>query len=325
VTDTRLVTVVAPVLDEEQVVVELVRRVGRTFDTEPYALELLVVDDGSTDATWDILRGLTATEPRLTLLRLSRSFGHQAALSAGIEAARGDAVVCIDGDLQDPPEVIPALLRRWEDGFDVVYGVRATREGETRFKRWTARIFYRVLRRMAAVEIPPDAGDFRLLSRSAADALVSMPERARFLRGMTSWVGFRQVGVEYDRAARGGGSTKYPFRKMLRFATDGVTSFSTVPLRILSWIGLWLVVLCALYLAFVLYKRVFTDDTVAGWASVVGVVVLIGGVQLLSLGMIGQYVARIYDEVKQRPLYVVSERLPATSEARDSSDASLSS
>lgn len=321
----RLVTVVAPVLDEEQIVVELVRRIGAAFAHEPYALEILIVDDGSTDATWDILRSLTESEPRLALLRLSRNFGHQAALSAGIEAAQGDAVVCIDGDLQDPPEVIPDLLRRWEEGHDVVYGVRATREGETRFKLWTARVFYRLLGRMAAVEIPPDAGDFRLLSRPAADALRSMPERSRYLRGMTSWVGFSQVGVEYDRAARGSGRTKYPLRKMLRFATDGVTSFSTVPLRLLSWIGMWLVALCVLYLAYVAYKRVFTDDTVAGWASVVGVVVLIGGVQLFSLGMIGQYVARIYDEVKQRPLYVVSERVPGSRVRPDSSDDSRAS
>jgi dolichol-phosphate mannosyltransferase len=320
----RLVSVVAPVLNEEQTAVELVHRITAAVEPLPYDLEVIVVDDGSTDATWEILRGLAAHEPRLRLLRLSRNFGHQAALSAGVDAARGDAVVCIDGDLQDPPEVIPELVARWEDGYDVVYGVRSARAGETRFKRWTASVFYRLLGRMSAVQIPQDAGDFRLLSRPAADALRAMPERARYLRGMTSWVGFEQVGVPYDRAARGAGSTKYPLRKMLRFATDGVTSFSTVPLRLLSWIGFWLVAACAVYLAYVVYKRLFTDDTVAGWASAVGVVVLIGGVQLLSLGVIGQYVARIYDEVKQRPLYVVSERVGGD-EAADSSAASRAS
>lgn len=322
---TRLVSVVAPVLNEQELVGELVQRVVAAFENLPHDLELVIVDDGSTDGTWDALVGLSESEPRLRLLRLSRNFGHQAALSAGIDAARGDAVVCIDGDLQDPPEVIPELVRRFDEGYDVVYGIRMTREGETRFKLWTARWFYRLLGRMSSVDIPSDAGDFRLLSRRAADALRSMPERARFLRGMTSWVGFRQVGVPYSRAARASGKTKYPLRRMLRFATDGIASFSTVPLRILSWVGFWMVMLCAVYLAYIVYKRLFTDDTVAGWASAVGVVVLIGGVQLLSLGMIGQYVARIYDEVKQRPLYVVSERVDGASASRVSSADSLPS
>jgi dolichol-phosphate mannosyltransferase len=322
--DRSLVSVVAPVLDERAIVCEQVDRVTGAFAGSSHDLELVVVDDGSSDGTWEALVARAATEPRLRLVRLSRNFGHQAALSAGLDAARGDAVVCIDGDLQDPPEVILELVARWEEGYDVVYGVRATRSGETRFKRWTARAFYRLLGRMSNVEIPADAGDFRLLSRRAADALRTMPERARYLRGMTSWVGFDQIGVEYDRAPRATGSTKYPLRRMLWFATDGLASFSTVPLRLLSWIGFWLVMLCAVYLGYILYKRLFTDDTVAGWASAVGVVVLIGGVQLLSLGMIGQYVARIYDEVKQRPLYVVSERVGFDDPA-GSSDASRSS
>jgi dolichol-phosphate mannosyltransferase len=213
----------------------------------------------------------------------------------------------MDGDLQDPPEVIGELLARWREGYDVVFAVRRSRHGETRYKRWTARLFYRAIGRMSPVEIPEEAGDFRLLSRRAADALRAMPERARFLRGMSSWIGFRQIGVPYDREPRKQGETKYPTRKMVRFATDAVTSFSTTPLKLLATLGFVLVGFCAAFLVYTLYKRLFTDDTVQGWTSVVVVVLLIGGVQLLSLGVMGQYVARIYDEVKGRPLYVVSE------------------
>jgi glycosyltransferase involved in cell wall biosynthesis len=301
-------SVVVPIFNEEGTVEELHARL--TAAVAPLdSYELVLVDDGSSDRTWELLAAIAAGDPHVRLVRLSRNFGHQVALTAGVDAARGDAIVTMDGDLQDPPEVIPELVAQWREGFDVVYGVRVAREGETRFKLWTASLFYRLIRRMSPVDIPQDAGDFRLLSRRAADAFRSMPERARFIRGMTSWVGFRQVGVPYRREARYAGTTKYPTRKMLRFALDAITSFSTTPLRVMSAFGFSLVGLCGLYLAYALYKRFLTDDTVEGWTTVIVLVLLIGGAQLIGLGVIGQYVGRIYEESKNRPLYVVSEVL----------------
>jgi polyisoprenyl-phosphate glycosyltransferase len=305
-------SIVIPILNEEPLVAELHARVTAAMaPLGPY--ELVVVDDGSTDGTWSRLVELAAVDPHLRLVRLSRNFGHQIALTAGLEAARGDAVVTIDGDLQDPPEVIPDMVARWQEGYDVVYGVREEREGETRYKLWTARLFYRLIGRLSPVEIPAEAGDFRLLSRRAADALRAMPERARFLRGMTSWIGFPQIGVPYMREARTAGRTKYPTRKMIKFAFDAITSFSSAPLRVVSGIGFALVGFCAVYLGYTLYKRFFTDDTVEGWTSVIVVLLLIGGAQLIGLGVIGQYVGRIYDEAKGRPLYVVSEVVDSAS------------
>jgi len=303
-----MLSVVAPVFNEEGTVDELHRRVmAAVAPLGPY--EIVIVDDGSTDGTWERLRALAATDSNLRLLRLSRNFGHQIALTAGLDEARGDAVICIDGDLQDPPEVIPELVARWQEGYDVVYGVRERREGETRFKLATASLFYKGINRMSPVDIPAQAGDFRLLSRRALDALREMPERARFLRGMTSWIGFRQTGVPYAREARFAGSTKYPLRRMLRFASDAVTSFSTTPIRFVTVLGFVTVLLCLVALVWTLYLRLFTEQTIQGWTSVVVVVLFLGGVQLVSLGIIGQYVGRIFDEVKGRPLYVVDERI----------------
>ena len=301
-----LVSVVAPVFDEAATVGELHRRLTATL--APLGrYELVLVDDGSTDGTWETLRALAQGDPHLRLLRLSRNFGHQIALSAGLDHARGDAIVSIDGDLQDPPEAIPALVECWRDGADVVFAVRQHREGETWFKLATAASFYKLINRVSSVDIPEQAGDFRLLSRRALDALLTMPERARYLRGMSSWIGFRQAEVEYAREARHAGKTKYPIRRMLHFAEDAVTSFSATPIRLVAALGFASVALCLVALAWSLYIRIFTDDTVAGWTSVIVVVLFIGGVQLLSLGIIGQYVGRIFDEVKRRPLYFVDE------------------
>ena len=308
----QLLSVVIPILNEEPLVDELHARVtAAVAPLGPY--EIVVVDDGSTDGTWSRLVELASVDPHLRLVRLSRNFGHQIALTAGLEAARGAAVVTIDGDLQDPPEVIPDMVARWEEGYDVVYGVREERQGETRYKLWTARLFYRLIGRLSPVEIPAEAGDFRLLSRRAADALRAMPERARFLRGMTSWIGFPQTGVTYTRQPRTAGRTKYPTRKMIKFAADAITSFSSAPLRIVSTIGFVLVGFCAVYLGYTFYKRFFTEDTVEGWTSVIVILLLIGGAQLIGLGVIGQYVGRIYDEAKGRPLYVVSEVVDSAS------------
>jgi glycosyltransferase involved in cell wall biosynthesis len=301
-----LISVVAPIHNEAETIPELHRRLTNVL-AELGAYEIVLVDDGSTDGSWDHMLALAPGDPHLRLVRLSRNFGHQAALTAGLEAARGDAVVLIDSDLQDPPELIPSLVAKWREGFDVVYGLRTTREGETLFKRSTASLFYRALRGMTRIEIPADAGDFRLLSRRAVDALARMPERARFLRGMTSWLGFPQAGVQYDRDARYAGKTKYPTRRMIGFALDAMTSFSTTPIRVVTGLGFVLVAFCAVVLGWTLYIKVFTNTAVAGWTSLLIVVLLLGGMQLVSLGIIGQYVGRIFEEAKQRPLFVVGE------------------
>jgi polyisoprenyl-phosphate glycosyltransferase len=269
--------------------------------------EIVLVDDGSTDGSWQALIDLAAGDRHLRLVKLSRNFGHQAALSAGLDAARGDAVVLMDGDLQDPPEVIPTLVERWREGFDVVYAVRSAREGESRSKRILASGFYRALRRMTSTDIPADAGDFRLLSRRAADAVVALPERARYLRGLTSWIGFKQTSVEYVRQPRSGGESKYPVRRSLRLAVDAVTSFSTFPIKLMTTIGLLLLVFCLGVLGWSVYIKYFTSQAAPGWTSVIAVVLLLGGVQLVSLGVLGQYIARIFEEAKQRPVYLVDE------------------
>jgi dolichol-phosphate mannosyltransferase len=302
----RVLSVAVPIFNEVETIRELHRRLSEVAaGVGPH--ELVFVDDGSTDGSWDELVGVAAADPNVRLVRLSRNFGHQVALTAALEAARGDMIVSLDGDLQDPPEVIPRLVERFDEGCDVVFAVRTRRAGETRFKLATASLFYRGIDRMSATSIPAQAGDFRLLSRRALDALLAMPERARFLRGMTSWIGFRQGTVEYERDARYAGTTKYPLRRMVRFASDAVTSFSTTPIRAVVALGFATVLLCAAALVWTLYLRLFTDETVQGWTSVIVVVLFLGGVQLLSLGIIGQYVGRIFDEVKGRPLYVVAE------------------
>jgi glycosyltransferase involved in cell wall biosynthesis len=301
-----LISVVAPVFNEHSTLPELHRRLTDVLEPlGPY--EIVLVDDGSSDGSWDTLLELAARDPHLRLLRLSRNFGHQAALSAGLDAARGEAIVLMDADLQDPPELIPQLVAKWREGFDVVYAIRGEREGEPRLRLASISLFYRLLYRITPTEIPQNAGDFRLLSRRAADAITAMPERARFLRGMTSWIGFRQTGVQYTREARYAGESKYPPRKLIRLAFDGITSFSTAPIKLVTALGFALVVFCVGVLAWTLYVRFFTSHHPQGWTSVIAVVLLLGGVQLLSLGVIGQYVARIFDETKQRPLYLVDE------------------
>ncbi|MGH2969093.1 MAG: glycosyltransferase family 2 protein [Solirubrobacteraceae bacterium] len=299
----RLLSVVAPMLDEEALAREFCERVGSALQGLPY--ELIVVDDGSTDATASILDEIAAHDSRVRVLHLSRPFGHQLAITAGLDHAAGDAVVMIDGDLQDPPEVIPELVARWREGADVVVAKRRARAGETRLKLATARWFYAIIGRLAQIELEPDAGDFRLFDRAPLDALLRLRERSRFLRGMSSWVGYRRAVVEYDREQRPAGETKFPLHRMLRFALDGLTSFSNFPLQISALAGFACAAVALLLLPLTVVAR-YTGIYERGVPSLLFVVLLIGGIQLLALGMIGEYLGRIYDEVKQRPLYVVA-------------------
>jgi dolichol-phosphate mannosyltransferase len=269
--------------------------------------EIVLVNDGSRDRTWAIMQELAAADPHLVAVNLSRNHGHQLALTAGLDLCVGDRILIIDADLQDPPELLPGMIAEMEgQQADVVYAVRRARAGETAFKRGTAKAFYRVLSKLADIEIPVDTGDFRLMSRRALDALLSLPEQARFIRGMVAWVGFKQVPIVYDRAERLAGETNYPLRKMLRLATDAVTGFSTAPLRWASHVGLWLVAASVLLFIYI-GIGFFTGSAIQGWTSLMLVVVILGAVQMFVLGMIGEYIGRLYIEAKRRPLYIVSE------------------
>jgi polyisoprenyl-phosphate glycosyltransferase len=298
------ISVVVPCFNEEDGIAECHRRLTeilRSFDTW---YEIVYVDDGSRDATASKLAAIHASDPNVTVIELSRNFGHQPAVSAGLEAAKGQVVVIIDADLQDPPEVIGRMLEKWCDGYEVVYGIRESRQGESGFKVWTAKAFYRLINALSDVEIPLDTGDFRLLDRNAVEAMKSMPERHRLLRGMCSWIGFRQCGIKYAREARFAGTTKYPLRKMLNLALDGIASFSTVPLRVLALIGVASAGLAVLGIIYALVVRLFTHSWVPGWTiSFVGLLFL-GGLQMISIGIVGEYVGRIYTEAKHRPLYI---------------------
>lgn len=313
-----LISVVVPCYNEEDVIGETNRRLLATLEAlDQVDFEIVYVDDGSRDQTPEILGGLQAANSRIRVVSLSRNFGHQLAATAGLEHASGDAVVLIDADLQDPPEVIPEMIARWRDGYHVVYGLRAKRNGETTFKLWTAKVFYRLINRLSEVEIPLDVGDFRLIDRQVVDVLLEMPERDRFLRGMVSWIGFKQSAVIYDRAARHAGETKYSLLKMLRFAVDSVISFSFAPLRLAIWVGFAAIAAAVAGIVYALVIRIYTTTWVRGWASIFTAVLFLGGVQLITLGIVGEYVGRIYAEVKLRPLYVVRERLGFADEEVD--------
>lgn len=301
-------SIVVPVFNEAETLPEFRRRVGDVLALLDGPAEVVLVDDGSSDDSRAVLEPIHDEDPRYKVLGLSRNFGHQIAVSAGLDHARGRALVIIDADLQDPPELIPELASRWREGYDVVYAVRDERLDETRFKLLTARLFYRFLRRMTETDIPPDVGDFRLIDRRVADAVGAMPERSRFLRGMISWVGYRQVGVPYTRDPRFAGESKYPLRKMVRFASDGVVSFSNVPLRLALNIGFVVSGLAFVLTAAAIMAKLLGVYAVPGWASVVVATTFLGGVQLIVLGMMGEYVGRIYEEVKRRPLYLVDRR-----------------
>ncbi|HEX9964259.1 MAG TPA: glycosyltransferase family 2 protein [Allosphingosinicella sp.] len=301
-------SIVVPCYNEEACLDELHGRLtgaARTAVGEDY--EIVLVNDGSRDRSWEMMRSLSARDPRLVAINLSRNHGHQLALTAGLDLCSGARILIIDADLQDPPELLSAMMAEMDrQSADVVYAVRRARAGETAFKLATAKLFYRLLSRLAEIEIPRDTGDFRLMSRRALDALLSLPEQARFIRGMVAWIGFRQVPIAYDRAERHAGQSKYPFSKMLRFALDAVTGFSTAPLRMASHIGLWLVAASVLLLAYIAFGWL-TGSAIQGWTSLMLVVVILGAVQMFVLGMIGEYLGRLYMESKHRPLYIVAE------------------
>lgn len=304
-----LLSVVVPCYNEEEVIPITHNRLIFVLEEITPQFELIYIDDGSQDETPNHLRQLQQHDQRVKVVFLSRNFGHQMAITAGLDHVSGDAVVLIDADLQDPPEVIKEMVNRWHEGYDVVYGVRTDRQGETPFKLWSAKAFYRMMNRLSDVPIPLDTGDFRLMDRRVVEALKIMPERDRFLRGMVSWVGFRQVAVSYQRSPRIAGVSKYPLFKMIRFAADGILSFSLVPLRIAIWVGLLTVALSFLGILYALFVRLFTLSWVPGWTISFIAILFIGGIQLIFLGVIGEYIGRIYREDKRRPLYLVRESL----------------
>lgn len=305
-----LISIVIPCFNEEAVIQTTHKRLMESLERIPKLdIELVFVDDGSRDRTLERLRDIQRSDRRVRVLAFSRNFGHQVAVTAGLEHATGDAVVLIDADLQDPPEVVEEMVLRWRGGVDVAYGVRAERTGETAFKLWTAKTFYRLINRVSDVPIPLDTGDFRLMDRAVVDALLSMPERDRFVRGMVAWLGFRQEAVVYNRAARVAGETKYPLTKMVRFALDGILSFSLVPLRLAIWMGFLTASVAVVGFVYALLMRLMTNIWVPGWTLLFIAGSTIGGIQLVFMGVMGEYIGRIYGEVKRRPLYVLSERL----------------
>jgi polyisoprenyl-phosphate glycosyltransferase len=306
-TDTRpALSVVAPCFNEEGVLPEFLRRVTAMLDGIGGTSEIVVVDDGSNDGTWQVMTGAAAREPRIVAVRLMRNHGHQLALTAGLSICRGERVLIIDADLQDPPELLPEMMGLMDQGADVVYGQRRVREGESLFKRATAAAFYRLIGRMTDVEIPLDAGDFRLVTRRVLEVLLAMPERHRFIRGMVAWIGGRQVPLAYDRARRVAGESKYPLSKMIRFAADAITAFSVVPLIASMTIG-W--IMAAVGFAFFVYSIVgwLLGLNLPGWTSLMAAIGLLGGMQFLMLGIIGAYLGRLYDQSKGRPLFMIRD------------------
>jgi len=305
----KLLSVVVPVYCEEAIVERAYRELTAVLSGLPrYRYELVFVNDGSSDGTGTILRRLAAGDPRLKVVNFSRNFGHQVAITAGMQRAHGDAIVTIDGDLQDPPGLVPRMVELWEAGNEVVFARRQERQGETWFKRASADVFYRVLNRLAGIHIPQNVGDFRLIDRKVADELNRMREHNRFLRGLVSWVGFRQISLDYVRNARAAGETKYPLRKMARFAWDGIISFSDKPLRASLNLGFLAIVVSFAVLGYGLVQH-WRGNTVRGWTSTIVTVLFLGGVQLFTLGIIGEYMSRMLDEIKGRPLYVVDEEI----------------
>lgn len=316
----RLVSIVIPCFNESEAIDSLRRAMDEFVGTLDVPLEIVLVDDGSTDATWEMLSQWQSTKYQVVALRFSRNFGHQLAVTAGLDRAQGDAVVIMDADLQDPPDVIPRMLKAYRMGYDVVHGQRLNRDGETRFKKWSAWVFYRFMKLAGATHMTLDSGDFRLVSRRCLDEVIRMREQKRFLRGLFSWVGFAQTSVSYRRPPRTEGTTKYSLRKMCRLAWTALVSFSVLPLRMASAAGLITACGGGLYAAYAICRWAFFGDTVRGWATLVILISGIGGMVLLCLGILGEYIARIYEELRQRPLYIIQDETntsPHRSSQRD--------
>ena len=305
----KLISVIVPCFNEEEVLPTTHSRLVKVMEALEFAFEIIYVDDGSRDGTREILKQLQVSDERVRVLRLSRNFGHQIAATAGLDAADGDAAVLIDADLQDPPEVIAEMVARWKEGYDVAYGQRSAREGETAFKLWTAKLFYRLFNRLSDTEVPLDTGDFRLMDRKVVEAIRQMREHDRFLRGIVSWMGFRQIAVPYRRAARAAGQSKYPLLKMVRFALDAIVSFSAVPLRLVLTMGLVGFGAAIVGMIWAIVAPLFVGVWISGWALLLIAVLFLSSVQLVCLGVIGEYVGRIYREAKRRPLYLLAQRL----------------
>lgn len=302
----RLLSVVVPAYNETEVLPELHKRLVAVLDQLPYAAEVVYVNDGSSDQTLQVMRALLEADPRVAVVDLSRNFGKEAAMSAGLDYARGDAVIVIDADLQDPPELIPELVRQWREGYDVVYAKRVARDGETFFKKATAHAFYRLIQRMSRVQIPEDVGDYRLLSRRAVESLRKLREQHRFMKGLFAWIGYPQIAVPYRRDPRFAGETKWNYWRLWNFALEGITSFTIAPLKIATYVGLIIAACSFLFAAFILYRTLMFGDPVRGYPSLMVVVLFLGGIQLLTLGIIGEYLGRMFDETKHRPLYLIN-------------------
>lgn len=302
-----LLSVIVPLYNEEEIVATTFKVLEEELKNVEH--ELIFVNDGSKDKTREILESLLPSTPHNKIVNFSRNFGHQAAFSAGLDKATGDAVVIIDGDLQDPPSLIHEMLEKWREGYQVVYAQRNKRAGETIFKRFTAYAFYRIIGKLTSIDIPPDTGDYRLMDRCVVDQLKNLPERSRFLRGLVCWVGFKKIGVKYDRAERTAGTSKYPLKKMVRLALDGITGFSSSPLKISFYMGIFATLVgFGIFIWSIIEKIMSPATTVPGWASLMTVIVFFSGVQLMTIGILGEYIGRIYDEVKQRPLYIEDKK-----------------
>ncbi|MDQ0226798.1 glycosyltransferase [Bacillus sp. 7586-K] len=302
-----LISVVVPMYFEEEVADECYKRLKDVMVQNDINYEFIFVNDGSTDRTMDILRRISKEDYRAKIVNFSRNFGHQTAVTAGIDYATGDAIVIIDADLQDPPELIPKLIAKWKEGYEVVYAKRKKRAGESWFKLVTAKYFYRFINYMSDIDIPKDTGDFRLVDRKVAEVFKQMTERNRFVRGMFSWVGFKQTYIEYERDERFAGETKYPLKKMIKFASDGIIAFSTKPLKVVITLGSLAILVSLFVCLYAILTKLFGHQVEAGWTSIMVAITFFSGVQLLSLGIVGQYIARIYDESKNRPMYIVRD------------------
>jgi dolichol-phosphate mannosyltransferase len=313
----KLLSIIVPVYNEQEVIDETYKRLTAVFKDYFMDVEYIFINDGSKDNTYFKLREIAKINAEVRVINFARNFGHQIAITAGMDYAKGDAVVIIDADLQDPPEVILEMVKKWEEGYEVVYGKRLKREGETFFKKFTAKMFYRFLDSMTDVKLPVDVGDFRLIDRKVCDAMKSLPERSRYVRGLVSWVGFKQTSVEYRREKRFAGETKYPLKKMLKLAGDGIISFSYKPLKLATFVGMLVSAFSFIYLIVVLIQKFIKPDVASGWASSMAVSLFFNGVMLIVIGIMGEYVGRIYEEVKARPLYIVGELVGFEKDKKD--------